>query len=375
MSLLLYRTYQQAPYVLILNRIECSLLNRYAHNGHMIDSVVIHTDPASAPFLDMKEEDRPEGFRDWRKFGSPPGAPGQALHHPAIKEHEFIAWILAMHFLSALEMVAADQSSSILTCSHSARTTSLPPPVLQTQTNRTMNWQSLMLGVPVDTDKWSLNPTKCRTTFEPIVQGSLDSLVVVGTYGDGTDIMLPKGAMYYSKGWVMDLSDEEKLAKRKLDRFNGLGYMDSKKAYYGIFASGPLRLFLPYEGARQPQVTDRASDWFRSIVTCQVNEKREAGSCSPEAHMSFTIGGINATNVEMIDSAGTLYYGKKLCIYVPVPKGAKLTRRHAMYQDLKMGINNVTDAVGLSVELAVKDVHIWKKSSACSVSHLVWEQL
>ena len=348
----------------------------------MIDSVVVHTDPAVGPFLELTEELRPDGFKDWRKFGSPPGAPGQALHHPAVKEHEFIAWILAMHFLSALELVAADQSSRMLTCNLPMNNALLPPPVFVSPSNHTMDWNSILFGFPAkkdssSTDKWTLNPVICRTSFEPIVQGSLDSLILSGISGNGTDIMLPKGAMYYSKGWVLDLSDEEKLAKRKLDRFNGLGYVDSKKAYYGIYASGPLRFFLPYEakGPHLPKAGDRAMDWFRSIVFCQVNEKRESGSCEPEAHMSYTIGGVNATDAKMIDSAGTLYYGKKLCLHVPIPKGATLASRHAIDKELKAGNSNATDTVGLSVDLAVKDMHIWKKSLACSVSHLIWEQL
>lgn len=51
--------------------------------GYLIDPLIIHTDPAIAPFLtedghaiDTTKE-LPPGLREWRKFGSPPGAPGQ----------------------------------------------------------------------------------------------------------------------------------------------------------------------------------------------------------------------------------------------------------------------------------------------------------
>jgi hypothetical protein len=67
------------------------------------DSVILHTDPATKPFLERDEAYRPVGFQEWRKFGAPYGAPGQAHHHPALKEHEMMGWILAMHFLTALE--------------------------------------------------------------------------------------------------------------------------------------------------------------------------------------------------------------------------------------------------------------------------------
>lgn len=343
----------------------------------MIDSVVIHTEPAATPFLALPEAKRPYGFKDWRKFGSPPGAPGQALHHPAVKEHEFIAWILSLHFLAALELVAADQASRILQCDDPSTRADkfLPPPVSVNPVNNTMEWFSILFGEAVEKNdtRWRVNPVSCRTSFEPILQGDLDDLIVSGTYGDGTDIMRPKGAMYYSNGWVLDLSDDEKLAKRKLDRFNGLGYVDSKKAYYGIYASGPLDLFLPYETqtTTKPKVGDEARDWFRSIVFCEVNEKRVYGSCNAAKHVSYTIGGVIATLVKMIDSSGTLYYGKKLCLYAQVPPNAKLTSN-----PLEGNVTNSSNTtnVGLSVVVSVKDMHIMKKELACSLSHVIWEQ-
>jgi hypothetical protein len=281
-----------------------------------------------------------------------------------------------MHFLSALELVAADQASSLLQCTPYAKVNLLPPPVSVNPVNHTMDWFSILFGDLVkNTSDWTLNPVHCRTSFEPIVRGSLESLIVSGTSGDGIDIMLPKGAMYYSKGWVLDLSDEEKLAKRKLDRYNGLGYVDSKKAYYGIYASGPLRLFLPIEGPSgvRPQPGDAAVDWFRSIVVCEVNEKRDYGSCNAEKHVSYTIGGVNATDAKMISSPGTLYFGKRLCLYAKVPNGAKLTSSNVPKGTAV--IRNATETVvGLSVDITIKDMHIMKKNLACSVSHVVWEQ-
>jgi hypothetical protein len=364
----------------VLFRLILSYLYRYAEMGFMVDSVVIHTDPAATPFLALPEDQRPHGFKEWRKFGSPPGAPGQALHHPAVKEHEFIAWLLVMHFLNALQFVAADEESKngILQCDLSriqGNATLLPPPVSVHRTNTTREWFSLMYGEGVGgnstrDEEWRLNPVHCRTSFEPILQGNLDSLIVSGTYGDGTDIMQPKGAMYYSKGWVLDLSDEEKLAKRKLDRFNGLGYVDSKKAYYGIYASGPLRMFLPYQGPLKPKAGDEATDWFKSVVFCEVNEKRIYGSCKADKHIAYTIGGVNATLVEMIDSPGTLYYGKKLCLYAQVPTKAKLTSKGTLLGE--NGTNATT--IGLVVDVIVKDMHIMKKELACSLSHVIWEQ-
>jgi hypothetical protein len=43
------------------------LWDSYTDNGVLKDAVVIHTDPAATPFLAVSEEQRPYGFREWRK--------------------------------------------------------------------------------------------------------------------------------------------------------------------------------------------------------------------------------------------------------------------------------------------------------------------
>jgi hypothetical protein len=190
------------------------LLKRYVEIGAIHDPVVLHSDPAVKPFLDRKEAFRPIGFQNWRKFGSPPGAPGQALHHPAVKEHEMLGWLLAIHFLSALELVAASfdnttEATLQFTCPSQeeeqlARSTTylLPPPVTVNATTME-EWSSIFFGVPQSaTDPmtalnrmWKMNPVYCRTTFDPIVDqvSSLTSIVVAGSVGEDLDPMLPKG--------------------------------------------------------------------------------------------------------------------------------------------------------------------------------------
>ena len=366
-----------------------------------LDYVVIHTDPAVRPFLDRQEQYRPTGFQEWRKFGSPPGAPGQALHHPAVKEHELIAWLLTMHFLRALELVAAHQQGDIILQCPKQQEAFLPRPVAEEAINATRPWSSILFGERVsDTDesvggeRWKMNPVHCRTTFEPIVAGDLSLVIVSGGVGQGVDVMLPKSKMFYNRGWVLDLSDAEKQAKRKLNVFGGLGYVDSKKAYYGIFSSGTLRLLLPYEPPAQrrqagtqetaamPVVGDKATDWFKSIVVCEVNEKRDAGACQTDKDVTFTVGGANVTNAMIMDAAGTLYLGKKLCLYISVPADATLTSRKVLSKQKTAQLVLPPDqvdqardaAVGLVLDVSIVNRHIVQRDQACSVSHVVWEQ-
>jgi len=161
--------------------------------------------------------------------------------------------------------------------------------------------------------------------------------------------------MYYNKGWVLDLSEAERLAKRKLDRFGGLGFVDSKKAYYGIYNSGPISFHLPLE-----QAADGDKVALKTVVICQVNERqRDLDACQPDKHMAYWIGGQNVSQAAMMDAPGTLYLGRKLCIDLTIPDGAIVTIFEGQ--------------TGVNVTAQVTDEHIMKKELACSISHVVWE--
>ncbi|KAL7557355.1 hypothetical protein ACA910_020223 [Epithemia clementina (nom. ined.)] len=378
------------------------LLRYYVQTGALKDPVVLHTDRATEPFLSRPDRDLPLGFREWRKFGAPHGAPGQALHHPALKEHELIGWILAMHFLAAIELVALslENDSIDLNCNeaeHDMGISIMPEPFAKfDNTTALPAWTSLLFGVDDGTNRWRMRPTKCRTSFEPIVEGGDLSLVAAsGAVAQEMDVMLPKSKMYYNRGWVLDLSEKEKAAKRTLSVYGGLGFLDSKKAFYGIVMSGKLKLFLPYESmptgrtdapAKYPRLGDNAIDWFRSVVICKVNEKRDDDTCNIANDLSFEIGGVDMTNeTKAIDSSGTLYLGRKICVYTPVPPRAVLTtaatiksndtesvRRNIVFPDDAK--KKIDDRIGLEVSVRVRNHLIVQISQACSVSHAIWEQ-
>jgi hypothetical protein len=353
------------------------LLGAYAN--FLRDPIVLHTGPAVKPFLERKEEHNPIGFQEWRKFGAPVGSPGQALHHPALKEHEMIGWMLAMHFLTALEYLQSHSSSKPLSCaSHLEPTPALPRPV--TGSSNTTKYDGILFGHPKTSDEWEMNPIHCRTTFQPIVNGDLSELVVSGTTAEDLDVTLPKSQMYYNEGWTFDLSEEEKQTKRKLSLYeNGLGFIDSKEAYYGIYESPTMRLLLPYEHtdaampSRVPQVGKPAADWFESIVVCQVNEKRDATACNMGSDLGFIVGGANTTNTtRMMKDTGTLYLGKPVCLKIPIPSNATLTSHNELSSVAEQRLEH--DQVGLLVEFNVTNPHIAHVHQACSVSHVIWEQ-
>lgn len=387
------------------------LLQHYYRHGAALtarDPVVLHTDPAARPYLDRgdSEAERPVGFRAWREFGGPRNAPGQSLHHPAAKEHELNAWLLTMHFLSALQVVAAaedmdDDAEDFLYRKCRAyeewtnRSVVLPEPLYAKAINATEPWNSILFGEPplngAKFGNWTMNAVRCRTSFEPIVGGGLSDIAVSGSVGENLDVMLPKSKMYYNSGWVLDLSVEEKKAKRNLDRFGGLGFVDSKKAYYGIYASGSLSFMLPIDGTGvlgskgiSPSVGEAAAGWFKSVVLCEVNEMRGPSACQTERDVRYAVGGVNATNVSFMDTAGTLYLGKKLCAHILVPATSVLTSRAAIASNNGDGntqpMRSIRGAkineqdVGLLVTATVHNNHIIQREEACSISHVIWEQ-
>jgi len=317
------------------------LLQNYAEKyGIATDTIVMHSDPAVLPFLSLSKP--PPGFQNWRKFGAPPGAPGQEAHHPAMAEHTLLGWMLVMHFLAALELYVLSEleESSLppLTCPLEETSSDFPTQPLSTN----------------DTTSSILFDTKhrihCRTSYEPIVSGRLTEIVKSGmitSNEENSPLFMPKMGLHeYNQGWVLDYSESERLAKRKLDRYdNGLGFVDSKQALYGIYNSGPLEFQIP-------------SVSVKSIVVCQVNEReRPLESCRLDSKkimpMEFWIQGKNTTG-KILTQPGTLYLGHSLCV---------------QFSNIPTSKNMI-----MNLTIRVKDIHIRRKEWACSISHVIWEE-
>ena len=237
-----------------------------------------------------------------------------------------------------------------------------------------------------------MNPIHCRTTFQPLITGDLSELVVRGTTAEDLDVSLPKSQMYYNRGWTFDLSDEERQMKRKLSLYeNELGFVDSKEAYYGIFESPAMQVLVPYlalpdgvinDETPGPMVGQPASDWFESIVVCQVHEKRDdPTACNMGSDVGFVVGGTNVTTSKTMKDTGTLYLGKPVCIKIAIPSTATLTSHNTLLAtsysnpEERQRLLDDMDHVGVLLTIQVTNPHIARINQACSVSHLVWEQI
>ena len=150
-----------------------------------------------------------------------------------------------------------------------------------------------------------------------------------------------------------------------------------------------------------PRTGDPASDWYESLVLCQVNDKNtfdsafaDTSSCNFGNDVRVRIGGIdilqNAT--KMLRMIGSVYLGKPICKHVPIPPEANLTSRTTLLQEedgrsssssrITMDRKHSTDGTqltsadqpGLLVEVFVSNPKIVHVHQACSLSHVVWEQ-
>jgi len=349
-----------APMLLVRDTMAANrtmMLQKYVNAGALIDPIVVHTDPAVDPFLEIDEASRPIGFREWREFGAPPNAPGKSRHHPAKNEHEFIGYVMAMHFLAALELLAA-ADMGLYQLKPLPQRSGLAAPVNANDNKSSSPWTSILLGNPKNDTYWDLKPVQCRTSFDPILEGNLKDILISKNVEDTMDIMLPKGPMVYNAGWVLDLGDAEKRAKQKLDRYGGLGFLDSKKAYYGVHASGVIEFFLP-------------SREMSSVIVCESNENRNSMSCNMKTDASYSIGGalVEDEDISAIDTIGFTYLGRSICVHIAVPSKATVTTN-----DKSMNNESITGAgsKGFVLAVAVKSKRIRSKAQSCNVSHLIW---
>ena len=283
-----------------------------------------------------------------------------------------MGWMLTMHMLDALEAALeemehnAEWRKEILEEEQQSKQRSLPPPVTKvSQTDAT----SMLYGhsLPSDGSKWSMNHISCRTSFLPNISGNMTSIVVSGVTKDDNDMLQPRGDALFNGGWVMDVGKLERDTKLKVQKYGGLGYIDMKTALYGVPSSGTLRLWLPHERREDnmptPEENARASQHFKAVVLCEVNEKRGDRECRMVSDLALTVGGVSVptSGISQVEEVAS-YLKKKICIRVEVPTKAKLS--------VKKGDK---DTVGLAVDVTVTGKGVSRENGACSISHVIWE--
>ncbi|KAL7483998.1 hypothetical protein ACHAW6_009644 [Cyclotella cf. meneghiniana] len=365
---------QHSPPMFVMvdtKQVRMGVLQHYVDQGYLIDPIALGgKDAVKKDFLTVPESARPTGFQKWDEWGAPQGAPGQSPWHPKKMEHELMGWMLAMYFVESVDVALTIMESDndwkervLHDGMYNTAKERLPPPM--TDATGT-GIPSLLHGVPSDEDgrnEWHMNKMSCRTSFLPNISGNLESIVVSGMTIDEEDMIKPRNDSLFNGGWVMDVGKVERETKEKVNKYGGLGYIDMKAALYGIPSSGTLKLRLPYEGmSKHADMKDDVpvSDYFKSVVLCEVNEKRGDKECNMASDLSFSVGGTTVSKEQVARIKGIASYLKKdICIRIDIPGPAKISSKAGIF--------------GLDIDVAVTNSAVSRENGACSISHVIWE--
>jgi len=349
-----------------------NLLQQYADLGYLPDSIALGgRDAVSKELLLLPESDRPEGLKEWDIWGAPKGAPGQSPWHPKKKEHELMGWMLAIRMLNAvdraLEIMKRDANwRHSIPPRNAAERRVLPRPI-HDQTKSGAG--SMLNGTPFSDDdsKWQMNKVSCRTSFLPNISGKLESIVESGVANDDEDMLQTRDDSLFHGNWVMDVGKLERDTKIKVQKYGGLGYIDMKTALYGIPSSGTLRMIIPHESHAaevgvSPNAGESADKYFHSLVLCEVNEKRGDDECKMTEDLDFRLGGESVPRSDISQVKGVASYLKKdICIRIDIPAGATILLDGS--------------APGLLLEVTVSGKTVSRENGACSISHVIWENI
>jgi hypothetical protein len=345
------------------------ILQYYVDKGYLIDPLALGraNDALNKKMLNLPEDRRPIGLRGWDEWGAPKGSPGQSPWHPKKMEHELMGWMLAMYFVESVEVALGimesgeDWRESVMQDEMygSVSKGKLPPPMTD---GSGTGVSSLLHGVASQesNDEWTMPQVSCRTSFLPNISGHLESIVVSGLTKDDEDMIKPRDDALFDGGWVMDVGKVERETKEKVNKYGGLGYIDMKTALYGIPSSGTLKLWLPHEGSTDATNGNNAADCYKSVVLCEVNEKRGSKECNMLSDLEFRVGGatVSKENVHQINQVAS-YLKKDICIHVDIPNAAKVSSKDG--------------SIGLDVEVTVVNEEVSRENGACSISHVIWQ--
>jgi hypothetical protein len=324
---------------------------------------VIDLQAAAEPFLTAKTELRPVGFRQWNDFGGPPGAPGKTKFHISEKQHELVGWMLAMHLLSALEWSVLGNPAP------TAASASLSAPVESSMESDNNPWSSLLAGVEKD-GKWTVPPIHCRTAHESILPSNLNGLVVGGTVGEDVDVLLPRGPMFYTKGWVLDMEPSRKKEKQLMQQWDNMGFLDWNMAYWGVKASGVLSMYIPLAKRKSNK---QISELIEVLVVCGSEQLHNEQECRLDSDVKFVLQG-EETSVHLIESDAVSYERKYNCVQVEIPASVKLSKRTRDSKPSKRTMPEDSYNYGMSLDIRVVSERVAWNGGPCSVAHVLWQE-
>lgn len=377
------------PMMIVLdqNAARMKLLEDYTSKGLLQDAIAVGKKEI-LPDSAFQADPLPSGFADWDEFGAPKRCPGRGSWHPKKQEHAMIGWMIAMHFLQALERayeLLQESAAAALSRNLVLEAPKFPKPFSRLPDNDP-EVTELLYGHqdPKNNDYYFMKELSCRTSFLPATDEDkvFPSVVVSGLAESDLDIMVERTDEHYKEGWILDVSKIERDTKVKVDRCGGLGYVDMKIALYGVPDSGKLRLWLPFEMERTSEEEDSvAKHWFADLIICEANEKRSAEACKLDQDMEIAVGGIPVDSSTIHPVKGAAEYLKRTtCVNVGVPDTAEITRLgqvtttdgKPLSKQQKEKFGGDDKRIGLVVDITAKP-KVTRADGACCLSHIVWE--
>eukprot|EP00934_Nitzschia_sp_Nitz4_P003572 Nitzschia sp. Nitz4//scaffold71_size96697//48045//50047//NITZ4_004696-RA/size96697-snap-gene-0.41-mRNA-1//-1//CDS//3329557250//3562//frame0 len=360
------------PMLMILDKkkTRTGLLKEYTKGGLIEDAIAVGR---TSDILEDKAWEGisplPAGFEDWNKFGTPNHCPGHGPWHPKVQEHNMIAWLVAMHFLTVLERAYELEKSGEDYPKPPEHTAEVSFPAASGSIEgNPEDVTHLLFGHPnEDATSYLMKDLSCRTSFIPAMDETkkLPNVIVSGFSKEELDIMEDRSLENYKAGWVLDVSAIERTTKRKVESCGGFGYIDMKIAVYGIPESGTLRLWLPFEGQEHDhehgEGDTNADHWFDGFVICEANESRKDPACKLDQDLEVTVGGAAVSSIQSIKGAAE-YLQRSTCVNVGIPKEAQSTplskvtdvSGQPLSAETKAAFGVSEDTVGLVVDIQAK---------------------
>ena len=296
------------------------LLQHYIDGGALQSPVLMDWEDAVEPFLEVKPSQRPGGFDDWTIWGAAESPHKRSYWTPA--QHKMVAWVLAMYFLKELELLVATEAGFYELGDEQEG--ELHSPILAKASALKAPWSKYLY--------FPSSSRKCMTSFDPA-----DNLVPSsGAVTQDVHIEHPKGMVFYTAGWVLDMENSER--KEKL-RSQHHGFKDAQASFHGIAASGTLTF-------------DFEVDFFSNMIVCESQALMEPEGCRLDEDVEFTINNQPVKSVQRIATDDISYRGKQHCVLVEFESGES--------GEVQLGMTVTNNKVTI-------------KGGPCSISHIIWQ--
>lgn len=300
------------------------LLEHYVEGGILQAPVLMEWKDAVDPFLQVKKSRRPDGFEGWDDWGTT-NAPHLESYWTAT-QHQMVSWILSMFFLKHLELLVAHNDGLYeIKEDPQQQQPSLHAPILAKASALKDPWSKYVYHTS--------SSRNCRTSFDPA-----DNLKVLE--GSSTQEVLveqPKGMLFYTSGWVLDMENSER--KEKI-RSQHLGFKDVLASYHGLPASGTLKFEL-----------DATTSDF---VVCGTHQSEpQPKACRLDKDVTMTVNSKPVKSVTQITMEAASYLGDQNCFFVQLDKKTK--------GNVILGVEVTNERVTLS-------------KGPCSISHIIWQE-